>query len=159
MRINRQPVGLLGFLGIKNFGRNPDTLATVLSPVWETSDLYLSQSSRYSVTNISVAATGGATVLTVPNGKVWKVYAVSIRFTPGVGAAVSVTPCLSPQSPSTVYVAMGASAGFTNAAPGTVFFNREAVIEAGTGIGYTCEALTAGPVAGIVYCRYVELDG
>lgn len=38
--LNRQPLGLLGYLGIKNGGKYPQTLAETLAPTLELSDLY-----------------------------------------------------------------------------------------------------------------------
>lgn len=39
--LNRQPEGLLDFLGIKNAGRYPQTLGEQLTPVWDLQNWYL----------------------------------------------------------------------------------------------------------------------
>lgn len=72
--INRQPTGLLGFLGIKNFGRNPTTLGEQLAPTWDLSKLYLNTSAWYTRVDQNLAATGYIVYFQVPQGEVWQVH-------------------------------------------------------------------------------------
>jgi hypothetical protein len=76
--INRQPTGWLGFLGIKNFGRNPTQAAETLAPTWELSDLYLATGRRLITTVGTYTGTGTYPVQGVPPGQVWYVYAASV---------------------------------------------------------------------------------
>lgn len=55
--INRQPTGWLGFLGIKNFGRNPVSATEQLLPTWNLQELYLNAAAEYG--NIPFTAVGG----------------------------------------------------------------------------------------------------
>lgn len=73
--INKQPTGWLGFLGIKNFGRNPSRAAETLAPTWDLSDLYLATSRRLLTTAGTYTATGTFPAPAVPAGQVWYVYA------------------------------------------------------------------------------------
>jgi len=72
--INRQPTGWLGFLGIKNFGRNPATAADVLAPTWDLADLYLSANRQFVSGAISLNAIGTFPAAGVPAGQVWYVH-------------------------------------------------------------------------------------
>lgn len=56
--INRVPYGLLGFLGIKNGGRNPSTIADYVQPAWDLSELYLQTNSEFFSVGGSVNALG-----------------------------------------------------------------------------------------------------
>lgn len=78
-RINRQPKGLLGFLGIKNTGRNPSTLAEQMLGTWDLSSLYLVNGAEYA------QRTDNATVTTTiigdgpAVGEVWYVHEYGAR--------------------------------------------------------------------------------
>jgi len=56
--LNRQPLGLLDFLGIKNGGENPRELVNVLQPVLETGPLYLVPASSVAVQTTTITGTG-----------------------------------------------------------------------------------------------------
>ena len=75
--INRQPAGWLGFLGIKNFGRNPTTAGDVISPTWDLQDLYLRNAARWVTTGALLNARGFFGTGQVPAGQIWKVWAYS----------------------------------------------------------------------------------
>jgi len=84
--INRQPTGWLGFLGIKNFGRNPVIAPDSLQPTWDLADLYLAGSQTYIDGGVSViAAIGSSPLLTVPNGEVWWVHHYACFLQTGAG--------------------------------------------------------------------------
>lgn len=57
--INKQPTGLLGFLGIKNGGRYPEQLISALSPTWDTMRHYCAVNGEE--LRFSTAGTAGAT--------------------------------------------------------------------------------------------------
>jgi len=78
--INRQPLGLLGFLGIKNSGKYPADLNPGLNPVWDLSELYLANPSEYVQVSMTANTVGNqATVIQVPNGEVWWVSHAGVR--------------------------------------------------------------------------------
>jgi hypothetical protein len=69
--ISRLPAGLLGFLGIKNSGRNPQMLVSQLNPVWDISRLYLDYAAEYERAAGTITATGYLATLQAPIGEVW----------------------------------------------------------------------------------------
>lgn len=71
--INTLPLGLLGFLGIKNGGRYPDELGSLLVPTWDLMELYTAANSVHRNDNVNVTAVGAFTVVTVPEGEAWYV--------------------------------------------------------------------------------------
>jgi len=84
--INRQPTGWLGFLGIKNFGRNPVMAPESLQPTWDLATLYLASSQEYITATLSVVnAIGNWPLLTVPNGEVWYVHSAAVFTQTGAG--------------------------------------------------------------------------
>jgi len=87
--INRQPRGLLSFLGIKNSGRNPRSLADVLAPTVDLRDWYLAQNSESVTVNISVAGIGFTPFFVVPETDTWAILATSINSQAVLGAGVS----------------------------------------------------------------------
>lgn len=71
--INRAPTGWLGFLGIKNFGRNPETAGTQLVPTWDLQKFYLSANRRYVNATFTITGLGFFGVGQVQPGEVWYV--------------------------------------------------------------------------------------
>jgi hypothetical protein len=76
--INKQPTGWLGFLGIKNFGRNPSQVAEVLAPTWDLSDLYLASSRQLVITTGTINAVGTYPAFSPPAGRVWHVWGFGV---------------------------------------------------------------------------------
>jgi len=87
--INRQPVGLLGFLGIKNGGRNPQTLGEVLVPQWDLSELYLNSSPQYVEVISTEAGVGYTVAIGPPQGELWYVFDAGLEVGTGVGVTWS----------------------------------------------------------------------
>jgi hypothetical protein len=77
--INRAPTGLLGFLGIKNFGRNPETIAPVVQPTWNLEELYLVAGATIGPIVTAAFPAGNNLVWDVPQNEVWWVESMSIR--------------------------------------------------------------------------------
>jgi hypothetical protein len=77
--INKAPVGLLDFLGIKNFGQNPTELGEVLVPTFELLTWYLSEYAESVVASAAFAAAGYQAYLTVPNDQTWVVMAANFN--------------------------------------------------------------------------------
>jgi len=107
--INRIPGGLLGLLGLKSLGRNPDTLLSDVRPTVDLMRLYMTGQPQMVTSIVGVTGNGFLTPIvthTVPNGKCWFVigHAVEGLSNPGtvaqfaaaagypLGAAGVVTP-------------------------------------------------------------------
>lgn len=157
--INRQPTGLLGFLGIKNFGRNPDNLGTTLAPTWDLAPWYLNSSPRYlSVASSIVGAGVGATVLLfdAPAGETWYITNFSILATTPVGGAINGRLCrFGPAQLDTVSmtpkVSVGASDTYVWA------YDQPFILASGEGIGLDC-TYVAATVDIVADVRYALMD-
>lgn len=77
--INRAPTGLLGFLGIKNFGRNPENIGSTVAPAWDLENLYLVASATIGPVVTAAFPAGPNLVWQVPQNEVWWVESMSIR--------------------------------------------------------------------------------
>lgn len=84
------PAGLLGLLGIKNGGQNPNGLAGFLQPTLDLFTLYMLGQLQRKQETITVPAGAGvitrATTLVVPQGKFWYVQEAQVSVA-SVGAA------------------------------------------------------------------------
>ena len=89
--INLTPPGLLGFLGIKNGGRNPQSLGETLAPVWDFSDLYFLQGLRFEDTTSTVNAAGYVIEHQCPENEVHLIHAMSLFVRCGVGESITFT--------------------------------------------------------------------
>jgi len=73
--INRTPPGLLGYLGLKNLGQNPDLLSGVLQTTWDTSEMYLASQRLYRQAFIAPGSIGEHTfdelILNTPGNWAW----------------------------------------------------------------------------------------
>lgn len=90
--ISRLPLGLLGFLGIKNGGEYPRELAGFYQPVLEQLGMLagIHAEELHFANNAAPAAgvTGSfSTAMVVPNDQIWFLIAGGIRVTTGVGEA------------------------------------------------------------------------
>lgn len=74
--INRNPFGLLGFLGVKNFGRNPATVSDVLAPTWDLARQYAETNAVIKPLTANINATGHTIFFQVPQDRVWWIHAV-----------------------------------------------------------------------------------
>lgn len=77
--INRVPKGLLGVLDAKTLGRTPEDLAPVVTGVMDLTAYYENDIPQtiVSASDAAVAAVGDFAPITVPEGELWLVYAVS----------------------------------------------------------------------------------
>lgn len=69
-QINRIPSGVMGFLGIKNFGRAPEDLSPTLAGTWELAPFYLNSDCAYLTGASAIVGTGNNIVFTAPEGQV-----------------------------------------------------------------------------------------
>lgn len=149
--INRQPTGILGFLGIKNFGRNPEQVAGVLAPVWDYSEWYLQTNAQFTNAAVSFTAVGFFAAFQVPTNEVWRVHTLSclagplaaaetIRIHPAIADQASAVFTIMPQNPDTISVTTGGFA--VCAAPGGF------ILGPGEVAGFFCSDLTTAAAIG-----------
>lgn len=154
--INRAPTGWLGFLGIKNFGRNPATASDVLAPTWDVSDLYYAGSRRYAKTVHTVAALGLIyESFVVPPNEVWRIDAYGIWANPLLTTSVlGLTPILY-YSATFSYCPIGPNSGpFAVGTAPALGTERPYIIGSGESIGFVCThfaAPNATVTANLVY--------
>jgi hypothetical protein len=107
-QINRVPDGIAGFLGIKNFGRMPESLNDTLAGTWDLSTWYLNANVSYQQSSLNnIAAPGPTIVFTVPQNEIWWVSNYSLYTNTGLA---STNKCIMVRFAQRTadYVAMGA---------------------------------------------------
>lgn len=161
--INKSPVGWLGFLGIKNFGRNPSQVAEVLAPTWDLSELYLSAQRVTVITSGTINGVGTYPAFTPPAGRVWYVAAFSV--TTNALNAANVVNCVPMIYNSALgyehAIGNGLPSVVTGANPGTrvVFgIERPLILQSGESIGFYCSEFVAPNLAYVVRMLYTVLQ-
>ena len=156
--INKLPLGLLGFLGIKNGGRYPEELSNILSGTWDLGPLYLDTNSENSSAVLAIAGIGSQAFFTVPVGQAWWVrYGSAATGTLGAGqtiqlglqttdAAGLVTTAINQMSQSRTVGQRCATA-----------LERDVILGPGATFGINCTELVAGPVNVTVAIRFARL--
>lgn len=99
--LNRAPDGLLGFLGIKNGGKNPQFLAEYCQPVFDLYEHYLNTAPDYSYIEATVNATGEVIYLLANPGEVLYVTGFDITASPGAAEAFTYQLCRGRQNVGT----------------------------------------------------------
>ena len=157
-KINRQPQGLLGFLGIKNFGRNPDELGSVLVPTWDLSELYYGSFLQTRTNAIALAGIGSQAFLTVPGGEVWWVQCASAA-TGTLGAGQSLQLCIQvTDQAGTGTVALTDPANLATVGQRAVAaLNRPIVLSPGDALGAVATVFAAGPITVTYVARVAVL--
>ena len=159
--INRNPGGLLGFLGIKNFGRNPQTLTEQLAGTWDLADLYLSAACIQVEYSSSFAAAGKQMAFQVPRGEYWYVRNFSCRTDVMGFAGGSLAIAIAIQSQSTlVTLNVGPTSGVITQPSGraAAYLERPIILQPGESIGaYVLDFNTAGAVVNAYSIRYAVL--
>jgi hypothetical protein len=155
--INRNPFGILGFLGIKNFGRNPSSVADVLAPTWDYSDWYLNTNSTLLTANPTLTAVGGTIIFQVPDDRVWWVsnFDVFVSTDPGeairyniarfTNATLTQRCVLGPQE------TVGASTDLR-----TGYFGSPIILSPGEGLGVNIMSIT-GNITAFSNVRVTEM--
>jgi hypothetical protein len=93
--ISKLPLGLLDFLGIKNFGRYPTSLADFIQPVWDmlehTSAANLTGTADTATALVGVNFNPGSGLVLVPQDELWYVpaYGSSAQFATAAGEALT----------------------------------------------------------------------
>ena len=100
--LNAFPPGLLSFFGIKNGGRNPEDLGTILAPTLELRDWYLAQQwQRVQLSSGNVNAIGFFGITSVPPAEWWMIRFLTARPLAALGAATTWTFSLAHQLDNT----------------------------------------------------------
>lgn len=97
--INRQPRGLLGFLGIKNAGENPGELSHTMAPVWDLAQLYLVNACEYGTRNDAITAPSTVIGDGPPFGEIWYIHEYGAR-TGTLAAAETINFCVGIYGPT-----------------------------------------------------------
>jgi hypothetical protein len=145
--INRIPWGLLGFLGIKNGGRNPSALADFVQPGWDLGELYLQTNSEFFSTAGAVNALGYNVGFSSALAEVTWVHGYSV-VTATLGAGQALNGC----------IMVADQNGITGVAygpirdPGAVgnrlllALERPVILSPGQQIGFYISSIAAGPI-------------
>lgn len=151
--INRQPRGLLNFLGIQNVGRNPGQLGEQLSPVIDLRDWYLQQNTESVALNSSVASLGFNPFFSVPDTETWAVISTAANSAAALGAGVTfqIGVAWSRPSPTVAVISPLSEVGpvaTTGAVAVAWGFPADLIfVPPGAQIGIYCSQLAAGPVS------------
>jgi hypothetical protein len=159
-QLNRQPAGILGFLGIKNFGRSPDELATILAGTWDLSAWYVANAAQYLLGSGTITATGGIAVHTVPPGKVWTVIGFDCQIITGAGDTVQYGFCqIAPGGtvPRVVYGTQENVAASQNTRRGLELYTAPLIVMPGEALGLSISNFTGAAVFNSVI-RFVSMD-
>lgn len=153
--ISKQPSGLLGFLGIKNFGRNPQSVGEVLAPTWDLQRLYLENETRAAEV-VAAIGTGYNVCLNAQPGEVLFVHDASVAYTTAAGGAASFGLMRSLQNNLitinvTDVTTVGASTG------GVKALERSLILAPGENLGVFCTNLV-GPQNFYFRARYSVLQ-
>lgn len=168
--IQTQPSGLLGFLQLKNMGKNPAELPDSLQAVLEMREWFWETNSQDLLVGGNITpltgSTTGVTLFTVPSGFYWALLDVSYGLSIGAGdsmeaALVYRAPQGGVQFLNDLVFHDGASAGFTGV--GRFFAsrsNRIVLLPPGTTIELAITRVTnvTGALAAQLALRYTALQ-
>jgi len=156
--INKLPLGLLGFLGIKNGGRYPEELSNILSGTWDLGPLYLNANSETRADVLAIAAIGSQAFWTVPTGEAWWVQLASAA-TGTLGAGVTIELGLqTTDAAGLVTIAVSPMSGpRTVGARCAQSLPQPVLVGPGATFGINCTQLAAGPVNVTVATRFARL--
>jgi hypothetical protein len=157
--INRLPLGLLGFLGIKNGGRYPQELSDTLAPTWDLSDIYLNANAENRVDVLAIAALGSQAFFTVPAGEAWYVIIASAA-TGTLGAGVTIELGLqTTDAAALVTTALTQMSGARTVGQRcAVALERGIYLPPGSTFGINCTQLVAGPVNVTLATRFARFQ-
>lgn len=162
--LGKLPLGLLGFLAIKNGGKYPQTLAEWLQPTWDLERLYRATNATTIVepATQNVAAVGfqgfSSGNLTVPAGEVWLIDELTfITGNLGAGQALQFAPALNdPTTGATLLLGDWSLLGTTGDRL-AARADHPIVALSGTFLGIQVSRITAGPIAFGGTCRYARM--
>lgn len=161
--INRQPGGLLGFLGIKNGGRNPDQLSNVLAPTWDAAEVYLRTNYILARVTINVAAIGFTAASFVPPSESWYVHNAMGNSQNALGAGVVLGGFVAAALVDGVAYSVAGLVPPVRATAGQVWASCDQtrpyqLLPPGAALGFYCTELAAGPVSVQLQLWYSRFD-
>lgn len=145
--IQRVPVGLLDFLGLKATGQSPTVMPDELVPTVDISQLYAAarwEQSTSTTSTVNLIGFWGTTTLTVPSGELWLVD--SITATSGTllaGTTYRLRMGLISANNSNPFVVSDLSQSWT-AGERPFFGWRNVIARAGDQLGLVVDSLTLG---------------
>lgn len=158
--VNRQPTGLLGFLGIKNFGRNPGVLSDTISLTWDGRDLYLQDAAEIAQFSSSIPSVGSLPCFTPPEGEVWYCWNYAVRSaTLGAGEQLDIYPAILSQN-NAVVMQIGHSGTLASVAGDIAggWTDRPLVLSKGASLGVIARHFVAGaPITYSAQLRFTRM--
>lgn len=163
--IQQLPGGLLGFLQLKNAGRNPTEVNSLLQMTMDLRDWYL-QTNMESVvgTDAAIAAVGSAFYLTVPDGEFWCVHDCVLSINLAAAATIVCAPCyrLGPAIAPSFARPLAPLRRWDQAVEGTTIVQgaenyMPMFLPPGAGLGIRTTALSVATTAGNVVARITRL--
>lgn len=154
--INKHPTGLLGFLGIKNGGKYPQTLSDVLLPTWNLADLYLgANQSAPAPVSIAVNAVGYQAYYTVPDNETW-ILNQATAFNFGSLTALQTLRMAVATTAAGGNTVVVSDSGELAATVGrlTVGLHRKVIANSGDTIGILVNVIAGGPITVGLALRY-----
>lgn len=144
--VSKLPAGLLGYLQIKNGGRNPEQLATFLQPTLDLWPLYLALDRRTTSTAFNIASVNTQSVVPVTEGQAWWIIQV-IAITPVLtaGQTVRLAPTML-RGGITNLIGEFSAAVAGEQAYGTLELNQPTILVPGDSVGVATASLAAGPI-------------
>lgn len=155
-QINRQPLGLLGFLGIKNGGQYPIELLGGLASTWDMADLYLNAAAEHQTVGSAALALGSTTLFTPPQGEIWYVTAYSAFVNTAAASTLTVNLCVFGQLPAQA-VMLGESVSLTAVQARQLHLARPILLAPGESLGLSVSDAT-GSATRTGSLRYTRLD-
>lgn len=162
--INTLPIGLLGFLGLKNGGNYPRAMGEELQPAFELSSLYFGANQRTVRLSGNIAAIGFTPLGTVPQGEYWALTGLQLNSNAALGAGVSLRGFAAAAVedgaawsviPLTPYRAMTVGEVFVSESDWVV---GHKILPAGASLGFFCTLIAAGPVAVAWQAQFAPME-
>lgn len=157
--------GLLGFLELKNQGKNPSDFNSLLQATFDIRDWMLQTNVLSTVgTDAAIAAVGTNTYLTVPAGELWCVHDVQANIVLQAAATIVLAPSynMGPVGSLSFSRLLAPLREYDQAVHGTTVvipaeLNMPLFLNSGATIGIRTTALSAATTAGNVVIRYSRL--
>lgn len=161
--INKLPFGLLGFLGLKNGGRNPQELAETLAPTMDLTDLYFGTNKQLVRLSGNVTAIGFNLLGAVPNDEVWALTGCSCNSNAVLGAGVTLKGLMAYAAIDGAAYNVVALGAYANMTVGEVWYSgttttEHFVLGPGTQLGVYVTNIAAGPVAVAWTAHYARMQ-
>ena len=152
--LSRQPDGLLGFLGIKNGGRNPQFLIETVQPTFDLYAHYLNTAPEYGYVDSTVVL--GASIIFLANpGEILYVTDFNVEAVTVAGQAIRYDLRRGRQNVGDVALTAPTNIGASSFT--SLSFNQPIWLMPDEWLGIGASLVTAGPVQTYAYARFVRL--